>query len=338
MKIGIHKTKTGFDSCWIEYCEKINIDYKIVDCYANDIVSQVCDCDVVMWHYHHLGVKDVKFARQLLFSLQQAGKKVFPDFNTAWYFDDKVGQKYLLEAIGAPMAPSYVFYTKRDALSWIGTTHFPKVFKLRGGAGSSNVKLAKNRKQACAFVRRAFGRGFSQYSRWDNLKERWRKYRLGKTTLYDVFKGVVRCFYTTDLARMVGPEKGYAYFQDFMPANAYDLRVIVIDGKAFAIKRIVRDGDFRASGSGKIIYDHTQIDLRAVQISFETVEKLGAQCTGFDFVFDEHQNPLIVEMGYGFAKEAYWNCEGYWDRDMNWHEGKINPYGWMVDTLIRDWQ
>ncbi|MFW5983226.1 MAG: hypothetical protein ACOCQ4_01900, partial [bacterium] len=147
VKIAIHYTGL-FSERWIEYCEQNGIDYKVVNCYETDIISQISECDAFMWHHYQADYRDVLFAKQLLFSLQVAGKKVFPDFNTTWHFDDKIGQKYLLEAIGAPVVPSYVFYTKREALAWIESTTFPKVFKLRGGAGSENVQLVKNQHEA----------------------------------------------------------------------------------------------------------------------------------------------------------------------------------------------
>ena len=116
-----------------------------------------------MFHHHHGNYKDVLFARQLLYSLEESGKRVFPDWRTCWHFDDKVGQKYLLEAIGAPLIPSYVFYTEKEALNWIRQTTFPKVFKLRGGASAANVKLVHTAKEAKNFVQKAFGTGFSQF-------------------------------------------------------------------------------------------------------------------------------------------------------------------------------
>src|SRR5690625_3021554 len=67
-------------------------------------------------------MKDVMAARKILFALEHAGVQVFPDFRTAWHFDDKVAQKYLLEAIGAPLVPSYVFYDKEQALTWVRAT------------------------------------------------------------------------------------------------------------------------------------------------------------------------------------------------------------------------
>ena len=79
--IAIHHS-SGFAERWITYCEKNNIPYKLVNAYDNDIVSQLKDCDAFMWHHSHQNYKDVLFAKQLLYSLQMAGKKVFPDFNT----------------------------------------------------------------------------------------------------------------------------------------------------------------------------------------------------------------------------------------------------------------
>lgn len=46
------------------------------------------------------------------------------------------------------MVPGYVFYTLREALEWIDKSSFPKVFKLRGGAGAANVRLVKSRSEA----------------------------------------------------------------------------------------------------------------------------------------------------------------------------------------------
>ena len=260
----------SFSDRWIEYCEEKNIDHKLVNCYDNDIVNQLDDCDALMWHHHHADYKDVLFAKQLLFSLQQAGKIVFPDFHTAWHFDDKVGQKYLLESIGAPLVPSFVFYSKQDALNWAESTTFPKVFKLRGGAGSANVKLVKSKQEARRLIVKAFGKGFPQFDRFGYLKERISRYRTGKDNLAGIFKGVGRLFIPTNFSKMVSREKGYIYFQDFIPNNKFDVRLIVIGDKAYGMKRIVRNGDFRASGSEEFVHD--EIDSKILKIAFQVAK------------------------------------------------------------------
>lgn len=335
MKIAIHHRSGSFSDRWIEYCKQKEIDFKIVNAYDSNIVEQVNDCDAFMWHHSHGDYRDMLFAKQLVFSLETAGVRCFPNYHTTWHFDDKVGQKYLLEAIGAPLVPSYIFYTKKEALDWISKTTFPKVFKLRGGAGAANVMLTHTAQEARKYTKKAFGRGYSPFDRMGYLKDRYRKWCEGKDSFVGVLKGIGRVFLITDFAKMHSREKGYAYFQEFIPNNNFDIRVCVVGGRAFALKRLTRKGDFRASGSGNIVYDKSQIDERCVKIAFEVNKKLKTQSIAYDFVFDLDNQPLIVEISYGYTVKAYDSCEGYWTEDMQWHEGSgFNFCGWMVENLI----
>lgn len=334
MKIAIHHRAGSFSERWIEYCQKNSISYKIVDAFDSDIIQQVAGCDAFLWHHHHGQFKDALTAKRIMFALEHAGVNVFPNFNTGWHFDDKVAQKYLLEAIGAPTVPSYVFYDKKNAMEWAKKTSYPKVFKLKGGAGATNVKLVKNQAEALTLINQAFGKGFPQFDRFNHLKERFQKYKSGQSSLLSVAKGAGRLVVPTEFSQQQSPEKGYAYFQDFIPHNDFDIRVIVIDGKAFAIKRLVREDDFRASGSGSIVYGKSEIDLRCVKIAFDISDKLDSQCLAYDFIFDKDNEPLIVEISYGFSIDAYDKCPGYWDEKLCWNEECFNPQHWIIGKLI----
>jgi hypothetical protein len=61
--------------------------------------------------------------------------------------------------------------------------------------------------------------------------------------------------------------------------------------------------------------------------------KLALQVGAFDFVIDQEKNPLVVEVSYGYVKEVYYPCTGYWDEKLNWHEGQFNHEGWMVELM-----
>lgn len=339
MKIAIVNRKGSFSDRWVTYCESHGIEYKIVNPYKNDIIRQVDGCDAFMWHFHQGDYRDMQFAKNLIRSLEAKGVKCFPNSDTCWHFDDKVAQKYLLEAVGAPLVPSYVFYTEQEALDWISKTDFPKVFKLKGGAGASNVKLAHNCDEAKSFVRQCFGKGFRQYRWREQFEEELRKYKLKKCSLRDVLRPVRYSLkrYPTSFDHYHQREIGYAYFQDFIAGNEFDIRVCVVGDRAFGLKRMTRNNDFRASGSGKIIYDKKQIDERCVSMAFEANEKLKTQSIAFDFVFDKDKNPMIVEISYGYALKAYDTCEGFWTKDLQWHEGTHFDFcGWMVEDLIKD--
>ena len=313
--IGIHNSSNGFHSRWIAWCEKNNIPYKLVNCFDNDLVEKLNDCKGLLWHHSQNDPKALLAAKPILFALEQAGIKVFPDFKTNWHFDDKLGQKYLLEAIGAPLVPTYIFYDIKSAFDWAASTSYPKVFKLRRGAGSSNVKLVNSQREAIKLIRKSFGKGFSNYDAVGSLKERWRKWCLGKTTKKDFLKGILRFIVPPPFAKALGNETGYVYFQEFIPDNDHDIRVVVIGDKAFAIKRMVRKNDFRASGSGLIRYDKELFNINDIQLSFDIHRKLKSQCTAMDFVYDNGL-PKIVEISYGFFPEGYDACPGYWDNEL----------------------
>lgn len=334
MKIAIHHSENSFSESWIAYCKKNDIDHKVVNAFDNHIVEQLADCDIFMWHHNHNDYKDIQLAKSLLFSLQQANIKVFPDFNTSWHFDNKLAQKYLLEVIEAPLVKSYAFYTKKDALDWAKKTDYPKVFKLKGGAGAQNVKLAKNKKECIKFIDKSFGEGWSSFDKIHYFKERISKFSQGKEKSIAIAKAFARIVISVKGTNYMPIEKGYVYFQEFIPNNDSDIRVIVVGNRAFAIKRMVRANDFRASGSGKIIYEKTSIDKRCLEIAFDTSKKLNTQCLAYDFVFDGNNNPLIVEVSYGFSHNAYDLCTGYWNSDLEWQEGIFNSMEWMIENVI----
>jgi glutathione synthase/RimK-type ligase-like ATP-grasp enzyme len=333
--IAIHNSEIGFHPRWINYCKKMNIPFKLVDCYSNSIINDLKECDALIWHFWQTGPKDNLVAKRLLAALQHSGKVVFPDFKTSWHFDDKISQKYLLEALGLPLVKSYFFVDKKDALDWVEKTSFPKVFKLKGGAGSANVSLIKSKSSAKSIIKQAFSSGFSQFDSFGFLIEGLRKFNLGKINTLSFLKVIYRSIFPPKFSKLLGKEIYHAYFQDFLANNDSDYRVIVIDAKAFAIKRFVRENDFRASGSGNISYDKQNFSDDLIQKSIAYAEILNMQVVAFDLIKDENLEYKIVEISYGYAIDAYDGCVGYWDKNLNFHEGRFDSCEWMIDLVVK---
>lgn len=334
--IAIHYDKgNSYSIRWTAYCNEYNLPFKHVSCYDNDILVQLKDCKILLWHITNYNYKDQLFAKQLVKSLEYRDIKVFPNYATLWHYDDKVGQKYLLESIGAPLVDSFVFYDKQDALKWIESASFPKVFKLRKGSGSKNVLLAKDKKQAIKLTKKAFGKGFPAFDMYTVLKERYRKYKLGKESFLGLLKGILRIFIGTPFVNMSSYEKGYIYFQEFMPNNAFDLRVIVVGQRAFAHKRMVRKNDFRASGSGEAYFEKEEVDINCIKIALEISHTLKLQSTAYDFIYDQENMPRIVEISYAFNPGPNRKHHpGYWDAQLNWHEGDVPFEDWMLEDVL----
>lgn len=337
-KVAVHvdKVQQSFSGRWLVRLRELSVEVQEVSAFDDNVGVAISDCDALMWHWYQFDPKAMLVAKQLTLAFEAAGKAVFPSSRCSWHFDDKVGQKYLLEAVGAPLVATHVFFDPASAKSWLDDADFPLVFKLRGGAGSQNVRLVKTRKQALALVRRAFGRGFSPRDRLALLKDRvWQLQRdRSLRAIYLLARGLVRLVVPTKLERVMGRERGYVYFQQFLPDNRYDTRVIVIGHRAFGIRRYNREGDFRASGSGLIAYDPAMIDLRCVQIAFDVSQRLDAECLAYDFVYDANDVPLIVEVSYAFVGHVYEACPGYWDNALNWYPGAFNAQSFMVDDLV----
>ncbi len=343
MKIAIHHRPGSYSDLWIEYCQKHDIQYRIVDAYANDILEQIADCDAFMWHFHLHQYKDYLFAKQLIYVIEkQMGKITFPNYDTCWHYDDKVGQKYLFESIGAPLIPSYIFYTRQEALEWAKTATFPKVFKLRCGASSSTVQLINSRLQAKSIIKKAFNGGIKTFNYIELIKERYHKYRNGLVSLRNLL-GLIKMWTLRtkplEYYNYHSKEIGYVYFQDFIPDNDFDIRVLIIGNRAIAKKRMNRENDFRASGSHINIFDEKKVDLKYIKKAFEINDKLKMQSVAFDFLHDSNANPLLTEVSYCSGIKNYKYYSGYWTADLQWHECKITDFcNFIVEDVIKEIQ
>jgi glutathione synthase/RimK-type ligase-like ATP-grasp enzyme len=331
--IGIHDSPGSFSDRWIERCVQGDVPLKRLNCLSSDVVQQCAGLDAVLWHWTLVSLQEPLVARQVLAALEQSGLVVFPSMSTCWHYDDKVGQKYLLESIGAPLIPTWVFTNPDQAREWLATASWPKVFKLRCGASAENVQLVSSRQQAEAICRRAFGAGFLAsagylYDAPNRLRHTrsWREFgdklRRAPRSLAETVR---RRRYTTR-------QRGYVLFQEFMPGNDFDTRVTIIGNRAFGAMRRNRPNDFRASGSGDCVFDPDRVDRRCVPIAFRVAEKLGAQSLACDFLFDANREPRICEMSYCSVASPVYDCPGYWDQGFAWHEGHF----WPQDCILED--
>ena len=135
-------------------------------------------------------------------------------------------------------------------------------------------------------------------------------------------------------------ERGYAIFQEYLPNNHFDTRIVVIGKRAFGMRRFNRPNDFRASGSGVFDYDHNQICEKAIESAFAMSEQLRSDCLAFDYLLNERGEPVLVEMCFGINPQAYRDCEGFWDETLTWHqspwpEGEFQFEDFIVEDFIK---
>jgi hypothetical protein len=96
--------------------------------------------------------------------------------------------------------------------------------------------------------------------------------------------------------------------------------------------RANRPNDFRASGSGSIVYEREKLDKRCVEIAFRVADRIGSQSLAFDFLFNSQHQPMIGEISYCYRSSAVHACAGHWDHGGAWHEGHV----WPEDAILED--
>lgn len=299
----------------------------------SDFWGQVRNLSLFIMRFPHHD-SDLQKARDLLPIIERVhGVKCFPNLVAGWHYDDKIKQYHLLHSIGFPITESWVFYDKNAALEWVEHASYPVVFKLRGGAGSQNVILVKNKNQANRLVKRMFGRGIYP-ERFANLNSLRLKHFSVYRELHHIGGNLYRWSKGLDVSTNWQLQKNYVYFQKFLPNNMWDTRITVIGERAFAFRRMARQDDFRASGSGRIDYDMSKIDLRCVEIAFVISKKMGFQSMAYDFLLNENNKPEFCEVSYTYVSSAIHKCPGYWDSALNWHKGQCWPeHLHLIDAL-----
>ncbi len=294
--IAIHKDDQSYSKRWTEYCVKHDIPFRHVDCLSSGIIADLHGASGLLWNWLHYGSPAKMVANAIIRSLEQRSLPVFPSSDTCWHYDDKIAQKYLLESIEAPLVKTYVFYDLGSALRWATATTFPKVMKLRCGAGSQSVRLIATRPEAEKACRRAFGRGFPSLPSYFSDARRKVHGIAGHADLLGKIRRMPGRIASTAVQKLhVSREKNYAYFQDFISGNTYDTRITIIGNRAFGFRRFVRPSDFRASGSGRIDFDPRAVGHDLIHIAFGVAKRIASQSLAFDFVRDQSGRGLILE-------------------------------------------
>lgn len=336
MKVALVYKENTFAEEWLKYLQENNIDHFQVDPYANDSIKEISKADYFFWHFDHFDYKDVLCAKSIINSLE--GKvKCFPNLKECFYFNDKLSQKYLLEAHQIQIPQTNVFYDKEQAKSFASKTKFPVVAKLRKGAGSSNVWLLKNKKEATEYINKSFGNGFSVFNTKKYLQTRFQTSKQNESKLQNGLKGIRGAIINKKSAVLQSKEKGYVLFQEYIPNDGFDIRVVVVNkNKAFSARRDVKENDWAASGSGIASYPNEHLDTDYIKAAFDIADKLDARCIAIDFVREKSSNVIYtVEVSVFYAYYSMKPGRGYWGSDLKWNEDEKEPQYFLLEDIIQ---
>jgi glutathione synthase/RimK-type ligase-like ATP-grasp enzyme len=325
----------SYSDRWIALAAKAGFTVRIVNAWSPDLFEQLRGCDAFMWRFGYRAPERL-MAQRVLTSVEHAlGIPVFPSWKSAWHFEDKISQYYLLRAAGIPMPNTWLFWDREAARSFVRNASFPLVTKLANGYRSGNVRLLKSADEAEYWVEQLFGPGiwsFGVRPGGSRARRALRRAKAAARTLAGAHAPVPGLH--DELQR------GYFYAQEFLEGNEFDTRVTVIGNRAFAYRRMNRPGDFRASGSGRPNWDASQIDLDMVRLAFLTARRLETQSVAID-AMRKGSERVLGEISYTYVSWMVRDCTGHWvlhgepgTGDLEWVEGHMAPDDAIFEDFI----
>jgi len=213
--------------------------------------------------------------KNLVAKLNEKGLVTLPTAEEAVLYDDKHAQ-YL--KLGHHMPKTIYADSDQKVRYALKSMSYPFISKAKGGAGSANVRLITNEKQARGEIQKVFGGGL-----------------------------------TTSYGRR---QRNYILWQDFVADNDCDYRVCVVGQDYFGLVRRNRKDVPFASGSGDFypLTLATDREKAAFKKTVEITGELNTKLMAYDFVFDEDE-PVLLEVSSSWTPYAYIQAPCF-DRNM----------------------
>lgn len=306
---------------WIKFAEVLEskkILYRLIDVERNNWISQVSDLEHIIWRPNLSEPYFSQAKEKLVFLEKYMNKKVFPNYDTFWHYNNKNAQSYLATIYEIPFPTTLVSYSYDEIMEFLKSTQYPIVSKSKGGSASRNVRKYNNFKSAKIDVEKIFR----------------------KKPFYKVVDKIFSLFSFSN-SKYSG-QFGYVNLQHFVEGNTRDFRVTTIGGQyAYAYFRNNRKGDFRASGSGLNDYSPEEHNQKIIKFFIELSKKAGFDSMCYDILLGKAEDFFCVEFSYIYVDSYLHRCPGYYELN----DGKLSfvsrntwPQELIVNHLVKKWQ
>lgn len=271
--VALVKDKTQYYTIFQPVLEEYGFQVKLYDVWQeNQLETMLHDSfDAFIWRAKH-NPPIRKLARRFLYFFnQEMHLPTYPDWHSYWHYDDKIAQSLIFQKFDIPSPKTHVFVNKDRALEFTAQTDYPIIYKCAHGAGSSNVGMLKNEKAARAYIKKVFNRGIAT-----KFKEDW--------------------------------QRNYVYFQEFMPNNEGDYRLICYHDKMIhGFFRKNRAGEPFASGSGN--FDVFDLPKSILDFTAGVNSTLKNNIMSYDLIKGRNDEWVITEMSviYGDLTNHIYN-------------------------------
>lgn len=253
--------RAGFDVDFLEYNKLAEFDYQV-------------DESAIYWTGSHQNISVKHYINDVLTARFIARSNLVPALDTVLAHENKG----IMGILAAEKSLSYISqdYRIETEVKDRDDIKFPFVYKSLGGAGSKGVALVGNKKELSKSILASKVQDISI----KEIKEG------AKNLLRKILRRGEQADYLSQQARYCE--------QEFIPNLGSDFKVLVFWEKVFVLKRAVRDGDFRASGSGRFEIQE-KIDPKLAQLAVDCRRRLNSPYCSLDFVILESGQYKLIE-------------------------------------------
>ena len=254
------------------------------------------------------------YIEDVLIALESAGAIIVPNFNAFRAHHNKAFQE-LYRPIKLPESfiSSKVYGSLEDLKSQIDSIDFPCVLKASQGAKSKTVSLCKSPQELLTKAKKI--------SSCFDFGE-WAK---------DVVKSYIRPYHVR-----VSQNKEKFIVQKFIPGLSGDFKVLIYGNKCVALERGVKEGDFRASGSGLLKIDQP-IPQNVIEYAFELAERFNVPYGSFDIALNDGVPELIEYQFVTFGTSTLFLSNRYYEKQngtVNETQGSLNLENTIAEAIV----
>ena len=246
------------------------------------------------------------YIEDIVYYLELSGAKVIPDFRFLKANNNKVFMELLLQTI-APNTrlalKNMVFGCYEEIIPQLDNLKYPLVFKKAAGAMSKGVGVAANKTELISNLKKISKSSNARLDFKDKLRE------------------IKHPGYKKD-----STHRNKFILQTFIPNLNGDYKVLIFADKYYVLKRGVKPGDFRASGSGIKTFEE-QIPDGLLHFAKDLFHQFNLPNISLDIAFDGKDFYLIEFQAIHFGTFTLVRSDHYWlgnDEGFELIRGKSN--------------
>lgn len=333
--IYIHKAKNDYVGEFVKACRNYGLRSQVISLEQAGCVAQIIRSGPGLILFRpDLHLTNFNACIRTMGTLHELGYPILPSWRAVLSYDDKIIQHQQMQDSGLPHCETQIVTEYDQVEVTASSMGYPLVVKLRSGAASSSVQLIRTKDEMMRYAKRMFSHGISPVPALTrDLQANIRKTRGGLLAV--LRKAPAITLRRISMMASTFSERNYVLMQRFYGGNEGDIRVTIIGNRAFVFGRQNRQNDFRASGSGKLIYSDYDAFGAEIELAFQLSAYLQAAFLAVDIIKDAQGRPVLVEYCPGFVMQAIERCPGYVRRNGAFVPGSYKPVSLIIQDITK---